>query len=405
MYFRGKANRDETIRSLFSEGIPTNFKATVHGTPMDVSLRTHNMSAATEVVIAGCSAGALGVLFGIDQMADIIQQKAREYGNTHVTVRGLVDSGYFMDYSSFESAKETHHSYGKDEAVTATTQKVNGQNNIDYAVAMRDVFDFMKVSAGAHPSCLAQYRINSVNPTYHLSGISNLTLSPAAAAWNSIAAVRNLSDFSSESACMFAAHTVSHIRTPMFLLQPQYDQWQILHIYGREYTPEAVNAYGRELVASLKQTLFHNRHPGHGAFVDSCSHHCTSCSDSTENTWSGSRIRSTIPTVPNPAAASPNDTAQGISPSLTAKADWNEAEAFHVWYANSLQIHKEQQKQQLQHSGNSTIASTTTTGTVTVSAPIQPGINWFLQDRLYPCADCCKCSVDMAGQLHLRSNN
>jgi hypothetical protein len=157
----------------------------------------------------------------------------------------------------------------------------------------------------------------------------------------------------------------------MFLLQPQYDQWQILHIFSQNYTAEEVNAYGRALLQSMKPALFHASHPGHGAFVDSCSHHCTSCSDPVENTWSGNAVRSTIGVT-------------SVSQSVVAKADWNEAEAFQVWYENSMLPSR---------AGKA-------------AAAIQPGVNWFFQDRPYPCSDCCKCSVDMVAQLrrnHLRS--
>ena len=44
-------------------------------------------------------------------------------------------------------------------------------------------------------------------------------------------------------------------------------------------------------VSSLLSRFLSN--PSHGAFVDSCSHHCTSCSASAENVWAGPRIFST----------------------------------------------------------------------------------------------------------------
>jgi hypothetical protein len=53
-----------------------------------------------------------------------------------------------------------------------------------------------------------------------------------------------------------------------------------------------------------------------------------------------------------------------------------QAEAFHTWYQNSL-------------SG----------AVATARAVPQTGLNWFFQNRTYPCADCCKCSVDMLQQL------
>jgi hypothetical protein len=414
LHFRGRANRDETIRSLFKLRTERSFKTIVNGTPMDVNIKGSNMTTATEVVIAGCSAGALGVLLGLDSMADIVRSTAAAYGNTAVTVRGLVDSGYFMEHSSTFVAQMTHHSYGKDDAVTETTRRVNGDDRMDYAVAMRDVFQFMNISAGANPACLAAHTAASpVHRRLQANESAAVTSDPVPVSSTTAAALPTATapsepapatppaspaappappaaatapapapsapvvappaaasppTFSPHSDCVFARNLVPHIRTPMFLLQPQYDQWQILHIFSQNYTAEEVNAYGRTLLQSLKPTLFHATHPGHGAFVDSCSHHCTSCSDPSENTWSGSAVRSTINVTPV---------------SASAKADWNEAEAFQVWYANSLLPAR---------SGKAT--------------SIQPGVNWFFQDRPYPCSDCCKCSVNMVAQLrrnHLRS--
>lgn len=99
MFFKGRANRDETIRSLFRQ----------NGTE-------NNMRTATEVVISGCSAGGLAVFLGLDQMAKIIQASAKKFNNHHVTVRGLADGGFFADFSSSEG-----RAVGFYEPVTAKT--------------------------------------------------------------------------------------------------------------------------------------------------------------------------------------------------------------------------------------------------------------------------------------------
>jgi hypothetical protein len=39
--------------------------------------------------------------------------------------------------------------------------------------------------------------------------------------------------------CMFAEHSASHLRTPVFAMQSQYDAWQITHVQGKLTAPSA----------------------------------------------------------------------------------------------------------------------------------------------------------------------
>ena len=332
---------------------------------------------AKEVVIIGCSAGGLGIFLGIDQMADIVRTAAAQSGNTDVTVRAIADSGFFMEYSSSIAVNLTHYTYGRDEALTASiiataaaagagTGPGTATHYLDYPSAMREVFNFTNMASGAHPQCIKEHQDKE----------------PAG----------KFENYPSESSCVFAATLIPHIKTPIFFIQPQYDQWQILHIYGHDYTPDSVNVYGRNLVIALKAAVFAAGNPGHGAFVDSCTHHCTSCSDATENSWSGNNIRSTIP-----------------SSGSGGGKKYNVAEAFSAWYKRSLASSssgsvsgsKGLRSTASGSSGKKTSTSTTTktTTTNTASTALQAGVNWFAQERSYPCADCCRCSVDMLAQL------
>lgn len=363
------------------------------------------MSTASEVVIGGCSAGALGIFMGLDAMADIVRNTARQFSNNRVVVRGFADSGFFMEHTSNYRAKMTHHAYGKDDAVTVNSIHYNqGKNYMDYATCMRDLFQFMNLSGGVNQGCI-QTQQQKQKQKDQLPG-RQATISG------------NLS-FGVESNCVFAAHLAPHIKTPMFLLQPQYDYWQILHIFSQAYTSAEVNAYGRNLVSKLKISLFHTKHPGHGVFIDSCAHHCTSCSDETENTWSGNFVRSTGPVASrisnvtdrsdygrNGSAVARSDSVEAdrsVNNRLNAHAadtHYNEAEAFAIWYAHSLLL-----SPYLSPSSTDIAAGTSTNTAGTNSKinssglPVTPGINWFFQDRPYPCVECCKCSVDMIGRL------
>ena len=75
LHFRGKRNREAIIRSLLLDG----------------------MSSAEEVVISGCSAGGLAIYLGLDAISNMINS-----ANASIAVRGMSDSGFFMDYTSTE---------------------------------------------------------------------------------------------------------------------------------------------------------------------------------------------------------------------------------------------------------------------------------------------------------------
>lgn len=165
LYFKGKNNRDATIRSLLSKG----------------------MEKASQIVITGCSAGGLGIYLGIDQMAEIIRQS-----NPLAIVRGLSDSGFFLDYTSDYRSPETHLPHGKDEA------SINGL--VDYSQAMKNVFQFTNMSAGAHPQC-----VKSMEEKNHVEN------------------------------CVFAENLVGFIKTPLFALQVNENKLFIFHTRLKHY--------------------------------------------------------------------------------------------------------------------------------------------------------------------------
>ena len=245
--YAGNADVEVNDKILHFRGMQ-NRKATIH----DLLVK-HGMGNASEVLISGCSAGGLGVLLGIDDIAADIER----FAGTPIPVKGLVDSGFFVDYSygqnDFESKK---HNY--QEALTPT-------GALDYAYAMRNVFEFMNLSAGADPDCLASQIATGQPP----------------------------------SSCIFAEVVGKYIQTPLFFLQSQYDSWQMWHVMGKSSNTTAVNEFGGKLKLAIRnlvatsaeggkggvsgQTKSH--YPQHGAFVDSCEHHCMSCNHKTEHFW------------------------------------------------------------------------------------------------------------------------
>jgi hypothetical protein len=320
------------------------------------------MAYAKEVVIIGCSAGGLGIFLGLDQMVRQIKSAAAAVGNMKVKVHGLADSGFFMEHSSDFPSQLTHRPFGKDEAVTARTIARTGTTNMDYAMAMRDLFSYANMGAGAHPACLLQHGGGSSGVNVNVDGKRKLQTSG-----DSASASASVTD------CVFAANLAPHIKTPLFLIQPRFDSWQILHIYTQNYTAAGVNAYGARLVNALQQALLYPGNPGHGVFVDSCSHHCTSCSTSTENTWSGKNVLSTSSYSGNSGT------------SLTV------ADAFSRWYNHMLEARPP--------TAGASPSPPTTPAAAAAQPPVLDKYSWFIQDRPYPCSDCCMCSVDVRAQL------
>jgi hypothetical protein len=111
-----------------------------------------------------------GIYLGIDQMAEIIHE-----ANPRAFVRGLADSGFFLDQSSNYSTPVTHNPYGYDEP------SVSGK--LDYSGAMKAVFQFTNMKAGAHPACILAQQGTQ------------------------------------EELCVFAENLVGFIRTPTFAIQ------------------------------------------------------------------------------------------------------------------------------------------------------------------------------------------
>jgi len=119
-----------------------------------------------------------------------------------------------------------------------------------------------------------------------------------------------------------------------------------MHVIGKNYTHEEVNEFGARIVSKLKSELLDSS-VLHGAFVDSCGHHCTSCSDKAENVWHGDHIHSTLE--------------HHLHSKFTA------AEAFSSWHGYSLKKPESAIKAWPQR--------------------------FFMQNFSFPCNTCCMCRV------------
>uniref|UniRef100_A0A6B2L8H8 Pectin acetylesterase n=1 Tax=Arcella intermedia TaxID=1963864 RepID=A0A6B2L8H8_9EUKA len=71
--------------------------------------------------------------------------------------------------------------------------------------------------------------------------------------------------------CLFPEHFASLINTPMFILQSQYDEYQIQSVLGSNKTSD-VESLGGKIQAAVSSVVSGSKH--HGGFLDSCYHHC-----------------------------------------------------------------------------------------------------------------------------------
>ena len=220
LQFRGKNIRESVIKEVFKK---------------------HALAEASDIVISGCSAGGLAVLMGIDQMAKMIHES-----NKRANVKALVDSGFFAEYSSGLTE------FDNTEPSNVNTMKKMGMfdpinpltHSLDYAYALKYVFKMMNMVNGINPDCLQDNREDNGG-----------------------------------NKCMFGETVGKYVQTPMFILQSKYDSWQIQHVTGKKKDVEAINKLGSILQSSI-ENIVNKSYSRHGAHVDSCVHHCSTCSKS-----------------------------------------------------------------------------------------------------------------------------
>jgi len=182
----------------------------------------HGLMDGTDFVIGGCSAGGLATFLHVDWWHDNLPKTS--------TVKGLPDSGFFLDYDSTQPGGPK------------------------YSTSMKWVFAAMNASSGVNQDCIRAH-----TPTMD----TNM--------------------------CIFAEYTSPHIKTPILPLQSEYDSWQVLYILGSKVDAD-INTYGQMFVSRFKMDVLNN--PTNGAFLDSCFHHCGAWDSITiDNTLTGAAVK------------------------------------------------------------------------------------------------------------------
>ena len=231
LYFRGSAIQNAAISHL---------------------TKAHALADATEVVVGGASAGGLAVYLHADRWRTALP-KAR--------VSALPDSGFFLAVDGDPPpptpdhipARSTHFAAPTPSASIAAALAQRPLSALSltpgrYAASMREMVTMANSTAGLNPRCVAAHGED----------------------------------------CIFAEVSARFLRTPAFALQSAFDTWQVMNemATGKNTSRASVNAYGARLRSALHATLLASLDVRHGAFIDSCSHHCFK--------WGDIRIRGAV---------------------------------------------------------------------------------------------------------------
>ena len=204
----------------------------------------------------------MAVLFGIDDMAEKIKNEIRGSSSSSpssVSIRGLVDSGIFLDYSYGRTDYDSEGEYP--EALNLIDK------GLDYSYAMKNVFNSMNLSDGIDANCIEHF-----------------------------------SKKHSSFKCVFAENVGKFISTPLFYIQSQYDSWQLKHVLGKYSNISLVNEFGNKVKSIFIDLMLmgnkdKNNNTQNSGFLDSCVHHCMSCRKNYENIWAGAINIFKIPTT------------------------------------------------------------------------------------------------------------
>lgn len=200
--------------------------------------QNHGLNAATDVIIGGCSAGAIRTISHIDAMSGMIRDLV---DNDEVRIAAIADSGYYLDdtglygnWSDFSSKPHADGTRGftnsKKFATSSTCQ--NG-------------------TAMLNKACLADVRSRSLGPHY----------------------------------CLVGSVAAQFVSTPLFLWQSRFDSDQLLcdrpassarQVAGGWVLGDAgvENYYAGEMTRYLEDTFLNDMTLPRGAFLDSCRRHC-----------------------------------------------------------------------------------------------------------------------------------
>jgi hypothetical protein len=266
----------------------------IHDALLDTFVRRHGLLEASDVVVAGCSAGGLSVYLHVDEVA------ARFTGRAGARVRGLADSGFFVDAAppsalgnrgnekdgsarceGGQSGGETLRWLASRQFAPALSPEAvgclaaggsgpGGEDAVETVLGMGKVPGQGRRHMHAGPST----RLRTLEALFPAQSLVRHTAPPSPPSLfppppgDTEAEVR--------ARCLFARHLLPSLRTPVFSFFSRYDGAQTSSfacLTDPEGQAEAVNAASRVFVRAFRESLAASAVP-HGYFIDACFRHC-----------------------------------------------------------------------------------------------------------------------------------
>lgn len=195
--------------------------ARIHRATVATLLAHEGLSRATDVILAGGSAGALAVYLHADSWRAAIPASAQVVA---VPDRCAGSGRPPVCCTVFYTPDTSHSGFF-----------LNWPNST-YSTSMRWLFSRMNATGGVPSACVAA---NAADPAL----------------------------------CIFAENAAKTIKTPVFAQQSTYDSFQIQDILQRPFADTAaINAYGKVLGTRISASLIGSG-ANHAMFLDSCKHH------------------------------------------------------------------------------------------------------------------------------------
>uniref|UniRef100_A0A061R971 Pectin acetylesterase n=1 Tax=Tetraselmis sp. GSL018 TaxID=582737 RepID=A0A061R971_9CHLO len=204
----GGASGDGGGEALFLRGKP------IQQAVADDLLRHRDLASATDVVLAGASAGALGVLLQADDWGAQIEARARSAGGEPPRMAALLDAGIFPEWQDSSSPA------------------------CRYRERMERVYSLHRPVSSALGRCVG-------------------ALGNGSAPWS----------------CLFGANLLPFVEMPVFAVSSVHDAWMLSHVICNA-SAEVIADFGASLAEAIAGAV--RLHGQAGAFVEPCHHH-TKC--------------------------------------------------------------------------------------------------------------------------------
>jgi hypothetical protein len=90
---------------------------------------------------------------------------------------------------------------------------------LDFSSKMKYLYNLLNMSSGTNINCIKSEKNRILKKMSR-----NSSFQPE---------IFEKNNFYNSENCVFSQNLLKYVRTPMFVLQPMYDQWQIWHVLGK----------------------------------------------------------------------------------------------------------------------------------------------------------------------------